>query len=452
MRVISSLLCHGLLLPLLRWSAIAQAAALPTTPSSSTRTAENSILLDESAYSFEQFLSDYGRAYHNATEYPERQTIFYENLHQIVQHNRQKKLAQPEKGGFWMGINQWADRRAEELLKGYNKYQSSKYLRQQQQPHTAAVPRRLAMANTGWESLAIDLDEIHDLPTSVDWRTQGVTTPVKSQGLCGSCWAFASTAVLESHVALQTGILYELSPQELVSCAPNAQHCGGNGGCTGSTAELAFDFVRTSGMVTEWQFGYQDGEGSDIQCPLSSSSSSSNHTITTTKTTKHPKKSHRKQLRTFRNAVAGITDYAVLPSNNYTVLMNVVAKLGPVAVSVACLPWHLYHSGVFYAPLLPGRATDVDHLVVLEGYGTDMETGEDYWIVRNSWGPRWGEKGYIRLKRVGDQDCGVDETPIDGSACTLDPDGHTITPVPQTICGNSGILYDTSIPLGGYLL
>jgi cathepsin L len=133
--------------------------------------------------------------------------------------------------------------------------------------------------------------------------------------------------------------------------------------------------------------------------------------------------------------------------------MNAVAKLGPVAVSVACSPWHLYQSGVFYSPLSAGgKATDLNHLVVLEGYGTDEETGEDYWIVRNSWGPRWGERGYIRLKRVGESECGVDETPSDGTACTLDPDGNPIDPEPQTICGNSGILFDSAIPLGGYLL
>jgi cathepsin L len=231
-----------------------------------------------------------------------------------------------------------------------------------------------------------------------------------------------------------TGTLFELSPQELVSCAPNKQHCGGSGGCTGSTAELAFDLVRDHGMVQEWAFGYQDGDGGDVRCTLSERTGTKN------------------EMEMFRDSVVSIIDYAVLPSNNYTVLMNTVAKLGPVTVSVACLPWHLYQSGVFYAPLTPGEATDLDHLVVLEGYGTDEESGEDYWLVRNSWGPLWGEKGYIRLKQVGSDECGVDETPADGTTCTLDPDGNEIVPEAQTICGNSGILFDTAIPLGGHLL
>jgi cathepsin L len=74
---------------------------------------------------------------------------------------------------------------------------------------------------------------VGELPTSVDWRDAGVISPVKNQGNCGSCWAFATTETVESHVALSTGLLYSLSPQQLVACAPNDQHCGGVGGCMG---------------------------------------------------------------------------------------------------------------------------------------------------------------------------------------------------------------------------
>lgn len=418
------------LLQILLFASTGTAAALPTTPN------RDAILLDEHELTFEQFLSNEGRFYHDASEYAERKEIFYDNLRTIVEHNSKKMNNDKTKqDGYWMGVGPFADRRAHELLRGYDKYQSSKV---RSQHESLSVKRRLKhhdhTAAVDIEKLGIEMQAVHDLPAQVDWRTQGVTTPVKQQGMCGSCWAFASTAVLESHVAIQTGILYELSPQELVSCAPNKLHCGGAGGCAGATAELAFDLVKQSGMVEEWQFGYEDARGEDIKCTLAEDT--------------HPH--HGKEI--FHGAVAGIADYAVLPSNNYTVLMNTVAKLGPVTVSVACMPWHLYQSGVFYAPLHTGSATDLDHLVVLEGYGTDAESGEDYWLVRNSWGPRWGEKGYIRLKRVGEQECAIDDTPADGTACTLDPDGNEIDPEPQLICGNSGILFDTAIPLGGYLI
>lgn len=86
-------------------------------------------------------------------------------------------------------------------------------------------------------------------------------------------------------------------------------------------------------------------------------------------------------------------------------------------------------------------------------------TGEQYWLVRNSWSTLWGEDGYIRLWRVDpstlhdpDQDCGMDRTPADGIACTQDENNNPIIPAPAKICGNSGILYDATIPIGVHLL
>jgi cathepsin L len=422
-----------------------QAAALPA----GTPNVGEAILLDGDTYSFEQFLSDFGRFYHDKNEYLERESIFYENLQNIILHNRNQQAQRTVKtsaGQYWMGINPWADRRANELFRGYDKYQST-IVRLTSSIEISSEQRQLRhysqrdaidedTSKTFLEKYGHSIDFIEDLPKSVDWRLKGVTTPVKSQGMCGSCWAFASTAVLESHIAIQTGILYDLSPQQLVSCAPNPYHCGGNGGCNGATAELAFDLVQELGIVQEWQFGYQDSEGAPINCTLTRSRTNSDG------------KTY------FHGAVAGITEYVTLPSNNYTILMNTVAKVGPVAVSVACLPWHLYQSGIFYQPMKTNSSatTDLNHLVVLEGYGFDEETGEEYWIVRNSWGPRWGEHGYIRLKRVGESECGWDTTPDDGISCTLDPDGNAIIPLPQHICGNSGILFDSAIPLGCHLI
>lgn len=89
-----------------------------------------------------------------------------------------------------------------------------------------------------------------DLPTSVDWRSAGIISAVKDQGGCGSCWAFASTATIESHGALASGDLFDLSTQQMAACAPNPDDCGGFGFCAGSTAWLAFDYVTNSrGMV-----------------------------------------------------------------------------------------------------------------------------------------------------------------------------------------------------------
>lgn len=73
------------------------------------------------------------------------------------------------------------------------------------------------------------------------------------------------------------------------------------------------------------------------------------------------------------------------------------------------------------------------------GYGTDNQGG-DYWLVRNSWSPAWGEEGYIRIKRSADPGCGVDLKPRDGTGCKGGPPS-------VVVCGECGILYDVSYPI-----
>jgi cathepsin L len=82
-----------------------------------------------------------------------------------------------------------------------------------------------------------------------------------------------------------------------------------------------------------------------------------------------------------------------------------------------------------------------DHLVQMVGYGTATaeEGGGDYFLIRNSWTPLWGEDGYIRLARSATPSCGTDVTPLDGNGCTGGP------PTVE-VCGQSGVLYDGVYP------
>jgi cathepsin L len=194
-------------------------------------------------------------------------------------------------------------------------------------------------------------------------------------------------------------------------CAPNVNHCGGTGGCNGATAELAFEYYSTSGGIfQEYQYSYSSYYGNDYACTLP----------------------------TGTNPVASIDGYVQLPENNYQALMNAIATVGPVSISVDASAWSAYKSGIFDG--CNQVNPDIDHAVVLVGYGE--EDGQKYWLVRNSWSPSWGEKGYIRVARVDGEEkrCGSDVTPQDGSAC----DGQT---EPVTVCGTCGILYDTAYPL-----
>lgn len=254
------------------------------------------------------------------------------------------------------------------------------------------------------------------LPKSVDWRTHGVVSAVKSQGSgCGSCWAFASTAVIESHLAINTNKLFDLSPQQIATCTPNPLECGGQGNCQGATAELAFDYVASSaGLYDEFQLPYTEYYGVESKCELP---------------TDKPK--------------AIISGYVKLEENNYEQLMYSVATFGPIAVSVDASSWHSYSSGIFNG--CDQSNPDINHAVVLLGFGTDESTGLDYWLVRNSWSASWGEAGFIRLlrksKKQEEETCGIDITPQDGTACAGDTQ-------PIKVCGTCGILYDSSYPTG----
>jgi len=88
-----------------------------------------------------------------------------------------------------------------------------------------------------------------------------------------------------------------------------------------------------------------------------------------------------------------------LVQNSYYDLMNAVAKIGPIAITVDASSWSAYDSGIFNG--CNQVNPDVDHGVVLMGYGS--ENGQGYWLVRNSWSPAWGEKGYIRIHRGDDE-------------------------------------------------
>lgn len=345
-------------------------------------------------FTFEKYLHEHPNKQYESKEYSTRRGIFEDNLKKIIAHNQDSSKS------WKMGVNHLTDQTPEEIaaLRGYNKkLASSKHGRGNgAQPHKlmgAAVP-------------------ISSLPAKMDWRLKGAISPVKDQGKCGSCWTFAAAATIESHFFLKHGVLTELSEQQIASCSTNPRHCGGTGGCSGGTAEVAFGSVFDyGGLASEWTYPYISHQGIDVPCRF-------NATITP--------------------PVAELAGFVKLPSNEFEPLMRAIATVGPIAISVDASNWSHYESGIFDG--CNQSSPSVDHAVVLVGYGS--ENGSDYWIVRNSWTPFWGEGGFIRLRRDSgeNQRCGVDVSPSTGSGCD---DG----PSSVKVCGTCGILFDNAYPL-----
>ncbi|XP_018419035.1 PREDICTED: zingipain-2-like [Nanorana parkeri] len=200
-----------------------------------------------------------------------------------------------------------------------------------------------------------------DTPESVDWRDSKCVTHVKNQGLCGSCWAFATVGVVEARNCIKTSELVELSEQQLVDCDNT------NDGCCGGDPAHAMDYVTRNGMMKATDYEYADKQAACFYKPANS---------LTFNVSKY---------------------YNMFGEDN---MATSVALDGPIAVSLdASEDFQLYEHGVF----LGECSEELNHAVIIVGYGTEYveeeEENVDYWIVKNSWGDDWGDNGYIKMKR-----------------------------------------------------
>ena len=207
--------------------------------------------IDPQHYTFEQFITDFKRSYRpDSPEYALRQQIFEENLRGVRAHNAVVNQS------WKLGINRFSDRTANEsaAFLGYNRLAEYGYdrkaLKKHQGPDLAMMPDAGPLPN------AVDWSARPGTPLHTWSNAPSLMTGQKEQGSCGSCWALAVAANVESHTALKTGSLPVLSSQQLLSCSPNPHHCGGKGGCDGSTPMLAYEYAQENGLVTEESFTY----------------------------------------------------------------------------------------------------------------------------------------------------------------------------------------------------
>ena len=213
------------------------------------------------------------------------------------------------------------------------------------------------------------LDDLQDeiIPISVDWRNKGAVTHVKNQEKCGGCWAFSATGAIEGSLYIHQHHLYNLSEQQFLDCSDDY----GNNGCNGGLMDNAFKFAINNNLCNESSYPYI---GYDQKCYDCISNLS-------------------------------IKDYQDVTPNDEKALKRAVSKQ-PVSVAIQAnkQSFQFYSKGI-YDDMNCGF--NLDHGVLIVGYGFDIFTQTDYWIVKNSWGDKWGENGYIRIKRNIDDDRGL---------------------------------------------
>jgi len=308
---------------------------------------------------FHEWTRDFNRNYGTIEESAHRYGIWLQNLERISQTNSQKL-------SYKLRLNQFADLTDDEFRAKVHGSKGACYQRNKKIPRIST--NILNGANLPLPSA---------LPASVDWTTQGVVTPVKNQGDCGSCWAFSATGSTECEYAIKNGVLNSLSEQQLVDCS----YAEGNLGCDGGEMDAAFKYIeKEGGLCTETEYPYT---GTDGICKASS-------------------------CGTLYNPITGYTDVTV---DDETALETaVVSGCVSVAIEADQYAFQYYSSGV----LTGTCGTSLDHGVLVVGYGTDGS--QEYWLVKNSWGTSWGEEGYVLIcrdcnKNGVDGECGINMDP-----------------------------------------
>jgi cathepsin L len=214
---------------------------------------------------------------------------------------------------------------------------------------------------------------------TVNWVTAGGVTKVKDQGQCGSCWSFSTTGSMEGAHFVASGELLSFSEQQLVDCAYGSQY--GSYGCNGGSMDGAMVYYQTYNAETEETYPYTSGtDTARKSCQYSASQDTD---------------------------VADKTKTDVLQNNVAQMKAAVAQQPVSVAIEADQRSFQSYSSGI----LDSGCGTNLDHGVLVVGYGSD--SGEEYWLVKNSWNTWWGDQGYIKIAiQDGAGVCGIQMAPV----------------------------------------
>jgi len=401
-----------------------------------------------SNYSFAAYKADFARSYaQSGSEHTMREEIFNQRKAEIIAHN--------SAGRSWRkGFNQFTDRTDEEMaaMRGYKRVHKahapslgSSILEigsRNDDVDKSCMTSKMSCLNSDQaccSDLVCGSQGVCEKPAAVtetkDWSELQTSKDVLNQGSCGSCWAVAAVAAIQLQAAKNHKNFNKvLSPQSMLSCTPNPMECGGQGGCKGATPELGFEWTKNQGK-----------NGGLL--PLDAQDYTATDDGATCNSKKFSFLQVGKQKQVKNLATVSIGGWRKVEENKASKVMDALVTVGPLAVAIVGKEIQGYESGVIDTC---NKNFVVDHAVVMMGYGNDPAYGK-YWRIRNSWGPDWGEQGFLRLRRhisssssASKEPCGWDNNPEVGVVCKNEKGEY---PKRTWVCGECGVMSDVAYPV-----
>jgi len=257
-----------------------------------------------------------------------------------------------------------------------------------------------------------EIPVLKDIPASFDPRDQWPDCDslfeIRDQGSCGSCWAFGAASSFTDRACIQSGgaINVDLSAEDILSCC---RTCGM--GCNGGYLGATWNYLVKSGTSTGGLYGgtgckpysiapcEHHVEGDRPSCDDVPHSNTPACTNTCVDSYDGPSYMNDKTY--------GSNAYSVGNARNLDQIQTELMTNGPIEVSFTVYEDFMsYTGGVYYHT--SGRSLG-GHAIKLMGWGTDEETGMDYWLLANSWNSDWAENGYFRMRR-GTNECGLENS------------------------------------------
>ncbi|KAL4442010.1 hypothetical protein ABPG77_011271 [Micractinium sp. CCAP 211/92] len=218
------------------------------------------------------------------------------------------------------------------------------------------------------------------LPASWDWRAQGKVPAPRDQGGCGSCWAFAATGAMEIKAKIDgVNLNPDNSEQQAVDCV-NTAYNWGSAACSGGYSHEVLSYASQLYLTSEAAYPYTSGStGVNGACRVNASSAPAPGSL----------------------KLSGSGYYTA--AADATSIMTAVTTAPVVIYFYVDGSFYGYSSGVYQASAC-SATSGINHAMIVVGYNATAGIGspDSYWIVRNSWGPGWGDNGYIKVQMMGD--------------------------------------------------